>query len=352
LITRAAPSPTSPSEADRYVQYVEGLERAFEEAVRRAGAIDKVYRIAGRLLRVRFAGETLVPLLSPALGHASVSAAEEPALTACVWDPQAIGVRLPEPPWGSEGQLPGGRVVRNWNGVELAFLPDGELNVFDRNRRLAFHSPGVARELSSIPLLTIIHWWMSEHNLYCVHAGAVGFESGGVLLVGRGGAGKSTATLSCLQSRLGYVADDFCLMSAESAPQAYSLYSSAKLEPDQIPKLPFLLRPDGRLKYSFGKAIVFLACDFPEKLLPGFPVRAVLVPKITGRTDTAATRVSPAEAIKALAPSTLFILSGSGQPGLAAMAKLVRSVPCYRLEVGTDLPTIPRAIEDILRISQ
>jgi hypothetical protein len=282
-----------------------------------------------------------------------MSAAGEPALTVCAWDPESTGVRLPNPPWNSAPQADRGKiVVRNWNGVDLAVLPDGEVNLLDHNRKIAFYCPSPALELNSSPFLTILHWWMRGEDIYCIHAGAVGFESGGVLLVGRGGSGKSTAALSCLQSSLGFVSDDYCLMSAGSVSRVYSLYSSGKLEPHQTAKLPFLLGPGGEQKYSFDKAVFFLSRSFSQKLVPGFPVRAVLVPKVTGRTATAATRIPAVEAMKALAPSTLFQLTGSGQPGLVAMATLVKSVPCYRLEVGIDLPTIPRAIEDILRAKQ
>jgi hypothetical protein len=63
---------------------------------------------------------------------------------------------------------------------------------------------------------------------------------------------------------------------------------------------------------------------------------------------TGAVPISPVEALKALAPSTLFQLIGASQKDLRAMAELVRKVPCYRLELGTDLAAIPRAIEQLL----
>lgn len=74
----------------------------------------------------------------------------------------------------------------------------------------------------------------------------------------------------------------------------------------------------------------------------------VLVPRIVGGLSTTAVPISPIEALKALAPSTLFQLIGAGQKDFRAMAELVRTVPCYRLELGTDLAAIPRAIEELL----
>ena len=41
---------------------------------------------------------------------------------------------------------------------------------------------------------------MSDRNLQYVHAGAVGNKNGGILLVGKGGSGKSSTALACLKS--------------------------------------------------------------------------------------------------------------------------------------------------------
>jgi hypothetical protein len=341
--TEEALTPGPESAAD----YLERLEQAFHEATRRARTVERDYAVAGRRLRLRFAGEALVRVLTPALAHLRTSDAEPPELTVYVWDPASTGIPPPACPWTPRGEFGETRtVVENWPGVEFVAFPHGEeIDVLDRARGIGFHCRGGTPV--SLPLLTILDWWLAERGLHCIHAAAVGIESGGVLLAGRGGSGKSTAAVACLRSPLGYVADDYCVLAA-GAPYAHALYSSAKLARSQLERLPFLTPPGAPAEPCDDKEIVFLARAFRAKLLPGFPIRAVLAPRITGRARTTVADLTPGEAMKALAPSSLFQLGGARQRRLHAIAILVRTVPCYRLDLGTALDAIPGVILDLL----
>jgi hypothetical protein len=57
---------------------------------------------------------------------------------------------------------------------------------------------------------------------------------------------------------------------------------------------------------------------------------------------------SKIDALLALAPSTLLMMPLPEVAQFEMLARLVQSVPTYRLDLGTDLETIPRAIEPIL----
>ena len=327
-------------------QYLEQLGEAFHEATRRAGPVEHEYEIAGLRLRLRFAGDELVRFLTPALAHLRASGGEAADLTVCIWD----AIPPPACPWTPDGRFGEARtVVDNWQGVEFVAFPHGEeIDLLDRPRGLGFHCRATAGPHASLPLLTILDWWLAERDLHCIHAAAVGVESGGVLLAGRGGSGKSTTALACLRSPLRYVADDYCVLSVAGAPHAHALYSSAKLARAQLDGLSFLSPPEAPSEPCDDKDVVFLERAFREKLLPGFPIRAVLAPRITGRDRTTVADLSPGEAMKALAPSSLFQLGGARQRRLHAIASLVRMVPCYRLDLGTDLAAIPGVILDLL----
>jgi hypothetical protein len=54
--------------------------------------------------------------------------------------------------------------------------------------------------------------------------------------------------------------------------------------------------------------------------------------------------ISRAAALAALAPSTIFQLHPPQENALARMAALVSQVPCYSLELGSDIERIPEAI--------
>ena len=70
------------------------------------------------------------------------------------------------------------------------------------------------------PLIPILHLWMSYMGSQLLHAAAVGLPNKGVLIVGKGGSGKSNTALSCLNSKLYYAADDYCILSFNPEPVA------------------------------------------------------------------------------------------------------------------------------------
>jgi hypothetical protein len=202
---------------------------------------------------------------------------------------------------------------------------------------------------SGSPLLRIFHWWMRCHGSQLVHAGAVGTPEGGVLLVGKGGSGKSTTCLRCLDSALLYLGDDYCLISTDPFPYAHSLYNSGKVDAQDISRFTFLksaLSNADRLDRE--KALYFLSAHFSEKISNGFPLRAVLLPRVTGLPDTNIRKLSASASLLASAPSTIFQLPGAGQQAFKVLGDLVRQVPSYALEVGTDLSQIPHAILSLL----
>ena len=61
--------------------------------------------------------------------------------------------------------------------------------------------------------------------------------------------------------------------------------------------------------------------------------------------------ISPAAALKALAPSTIFQLAGMDHSTLGTLAACVRRVPCYTLRLGSTFSAIPRAIQDVLALT-
>jgi hypothetical protein len=197
------------------------------------------------------------------------------------------------------------------------------------------------------PFTTIFNWWMEHQNRQCVHAAAVGNETGGVLLPGKSGSGKSTTSLACLDSELLYVSDDTSLISCEHEPFVYSLYNTAKIGHFQhLPRLESYVSNAVRVENE--KGMIFLHQHFPEKIISGFPLKGILVPRITGGKATHIKPATPGMALKALAPSTLFQLPGAGLGAFRLMSQLVKNVPCYELELGTHMEDIPEVIQQFL----
>jgi len=330
--------------------------QAFERAEEVAnGPVELFYTIGGYNIRLRFAGSSLVPIITPALEHLTRSPFKSPALTICLWDSVSTGTTMPSSPWSQDDYDARGEVCCYNDGVNYASfnLAAGALNMLNTEMNLALYWVRDSRHIpyyeSGSPLLRILHWWMSKHGRQVIHAGAVGTAHGGVLLAGRGGSGKSNTALSCLNSKLLYLSDDYCLLSAEPVPYAYSIYNSGKVDPASLQRHPYLvsaIHNSGSLDSE--KALFYLHRHYPDNIGTGFPIRAIVLPKITRVEEPRISKTSPMTALRALAPSTIFQLPSAGPKAFNVIAEVVKKVPCYTLEIGPDLSRVPDIILDLL----
>jgi hypothetical protein len=341
--------------------YFEAVHRAFQQAERSSGRGERFdFQVAGQKIRLRFASPALISQLTLAFAHLPGWQAGEPDLTVCIWDSATTGVNMPLPPWsggayhaqGREFKFEEGRVRYHDGQIQMFFYMDEHAMLLDRRSRIGIFWVPEAEMLSyhesGAPLRTLFHWWFSNSNQQFVHAAAVGLPEGGVLMAGRGGSGKSTSTLACLDSPLLLASDDYCLLRVAPEPRAYSLYNTAKIAPNSLALFPELeSRISNPQKLAEEKALFFLEQHFPEKLILDFPLRGLLIPRVTGRATTKLEPASAVEGLKALAPSTIFQLSDEGHQAFQVMSRFVKQVPCYTLLLGTELEQIP---ETILRL--
>jgi hypothetical protein len=155
--------------------------------------------------------------------------------------------------------------------------------------------------------------------------------------------------LACLAGGLDFAGDDYCAVSA-NPEYIHGLYCSAKLSADSRDRLPGLA--DAIHSSGTGpaeKTLYLMNRLFPRQLSAGFPMRAILLPRVAGVDDTCVSPIPPARALRALAPSTIFQLAGAGGNAFQMLASAVRRVPCFELAVGTDLPQIPAAVRKLLK---
>jgi len=325
-----------------------------EAASQGAGVLEHSYEIAGRRVLMRFAGPAMFDRMAGAFAHLESSRVDEPELRINIWDTASTGTVAP-PILGVE--LNGdatGPIYYYEEGDVQALSRWNTLSVFDgRTGEAWYWAPDPAAMSSwdwASPMRSILHWWLGRHDVLQVHAGAIGSPEGGVLVVGRGGSGKSTTTLASLSSGLRYAGDDYVAVEIGSSPYVHSLYSSGKLDTHHLERFPELGaavvnadRPAGE------KAVVYAEQARRGVSIHGFPIRAVLVPRVAGVADTRIVAASPTAALAALAPSTIFQLHPPQRDALTRMGALVRQVPCYSIELGTTLAQIPRAVSELLR---
>ena len=344
---------TGKEQASRSVEYFQSLYELFKSSQQVTGPIERSYIIGGYLIRLSFAGEALLSL-TRALEHLSTNDCSTPDLRICLSDSESTGQSMIPRPW-EDGDFLARGVIQGYNTERIytAFQHgSAAVSVLDKERNLAVFwapDPRLPYWEEGSPLRTILYWWLLSQELQLVHAAAVGNSTGGVLIGGKGGSGKSTTALACLESNLSYVGDDYTLLGLDPGPVVHSLYNSAKLNNDHAQRFPALLPKIANTdRLTEEKALLFVNEHYPAKVATRLPIQAILLPRVTGLVETRLKRVSVAMALASLAPSTIFQLPRAGNEAFKFLATFARQLPCFSLELGTDLSTIPSVIEGLL----
>ena len=341
----------------------EGARRAEDHA----GHREHHYSVAGHAVQLRIAGKGFADKLPGALAHLSRPPGDVPSLTVHAWDDVSTGTGLPRllsrylffVQMHCFDYLGPRNEMTDFHGPRIRAIMHLDpviVSLFDPVRSVALYwTPDVAQIPIwdwGTPLRVILNEWAKLHGLFLAHSGAVGLAEGGVIFAGKSGSGKSTSALACLgHGALMYAGDDYSLLSVTGQPYVHSLYSSGKLKgmPDFdrfSHLLPLVVNRD---HLERQKALVFLSEAFQGKVASGFPLRAILVPRISGRPETTIEPSTPMAALRALAPSTLLQLPGEGRETMARLSALVRRVPAYTLNAGTHMGGIAQNVEALLK---
>ncbi len=344
------------SEDEQRVFFQASLDRALM-AQAKVGTVERWFEVAGAALRVCFAGERLVECLVPALAHLEVPARSRADAVFHVWDGESTGVAMVPPICAKEhfsgrGDIWGmasRRFKSNFLWAEAAVaLMDVETATGVYWTHTASVLPFWAK---ASPLRNLLHWWTESKGFQLVHGAAVGRGGEGVLITGKGGLGKSTAALACLDAGLEYIGDDYLVVELGPVPRVHSLYCTGKLNWDQMARFPRL----GSLARSHGsplgeKAVMYLHPAMDRQLPRVLILKAILTPDIVDHPATTFSPVSAPVLERAAGFTTMTQLPHVGRHTTAFIARLVAGLPGLRLELGSDLAAIPKAIETLLAL--
>jgi hypothetical protein len=337
------------------LDYIECLEEAFEVAAEQAGgASERGLEIGGCAIRFRFSTEALSDALTAALSHHPACDADSADFTICAFDASAAGIRLPTFPWGPADVRERGE-VRGFNDDRVRTLYEidaGMLSMLDVEGGRTFLAVDDLRRMPSwhraAPMRVIFHWILGSPTMLLAHAAAVGDGAGGVLLAGAGGSGKSTTAVACAAAGLRYAGDDYVLLETAGRPVVHSLYTSAKLTATSLailsPLGPTLL--PGSIEDE--KRVINMARAFPHGIARSLPVQAIVLPQVTRGEPARLVRASAAQALRALAPTTIYQLPSNGGRALGQFAELVRRVPAYTLAIGDDMSIVCDVISELI----
>ena len=130
----------------------------------------------------------------------------------------------------------------------------------------------------------------------------------------------------------------------------HSLYNSVFLKVSDATRFPSLAPFVTKGSRHEEKCAVVLSRVFPERLTRTAVIRVLVLPRIVDSANPKFYSATRGEALLALGPSSLLQIPSRrlGLRGFAKLAQLVERVPCYWLELGRDLGSIPQCVEEIL----
>jgi hypothetical protein len=315
------------------------------------------YTFGGRQVCMRIVGLELAEHISRPFSHLKINNDDTriPDLTINLWDDRlASDDRCLH--WSDNGTGWHEATLESPEGRFLGQRLPNTLSCLDRmNKRIlgtiAWHDKIFIYERGKT-LSRLLLNWCNDEGVQVTHAGLVSRGDRGILFVGKSGSGKSTSSLACLLAGFDYLSEDYVGLERckNGLFVGHSLYNSVFLRTDQLGRFPELApyAVRGRLPHE-EKSVIILSQIYPERLKQAVPIRALVLPRIT---DIASPQLRPAskgEALLALGPTSLLQIPnrGLGVGGFNKLAQLVESVPCFRLEVGSNIMAIPRCLEDL-----
>ncbi|TVQ05936.1 MAG: glycosyltransferase, partial [Balneolaceae bacterium] len=293
---------------------------------------------------------------TPAIEHLEISEPVNSDCTIHIWDSQSTGIDMIPPPceknhFTDRGDIWGFTSKR----IKTAFhWSEFSVNVMDMDTNKAVYWVRLPAQLPywvySSPLRTIFHWWMEKNGGQLLHAAAVGTDEGAVLITGKGGVGKSTTALACLNAGMNYLADDYLIVKNDPSPTVFSLYNTGKLNRGEKIKFSQLRKFAGPvIQEDQEKDVLFFYPELKNQLLKSSPVRAILEPEVKHKQNTTFKNISYWRIQRALSFTTMSQLPGVGAHTHDFINKFCGSVPSYRLEPGTDIDKLPAAISEFIR---
>lgn len=186
-------------------------------------------------------------------------------------------------------------------------------------------------------------FWAKHSDKLLLHAAAVGCNKTGVLVVGRGGRGKSTFAVSCLTEGLDFVSDDYTLLTASGPLDAMPLYSCVGLRQDMWEKLPELGQPSAMV---LGKPLF----EIPGSRYCGrMRIKAIIMPLAAGDDEPSIYPIARSNALAQLISSTVSQLESKHDTALIQkMSMRLAGLPVYEMRMSTDLKKNPAFLRSFI----
>lgn len=344
------------------IPYLKVLSETFSKANKEN--IKYSFTIADKNINFVLSNSVLASKLLPAFAHLKSSIDSLSDLTVYVWDSTVSGIPLEKPSFerveNEEGINNGyGFNVQYGDITEPRFIyVDSDfpfMCYYDPIKKEAYYwyknADAIPYYEKGAPMHTLFDWWVETEGMLLTHAGAVGNKKGGVLIVGKGGQGKSTAAISSLWGDdLYYIADDYLILQNKPQPIVYSLYNTGKLNYDHLMEklphlIPFLENPKTA---KDEKGLFFFHKSHPEKMISTLKLSSAVLPLVHFEKETITQPEKPMRLLIGLASSTIYQSSRGNKEKLNILTSTLSQLPCYTLSAGEDLSDIPKQLKKLI----
>lgn|GEM_PF-2630890 len=323
------------------VEYFEEALALFEGAT--SYSTDQI-TIAERKVHLKAIGDPdLRDLFLPSLAHLlDLSTVFSPDLTIWYGEDKHLSKKMKAPPWeGFNGQ--GYNADLSQDDVQVFFQPwQTQIFLYSASRKTGIYwvrkSEDVPWWECTFSFRAIFHLWSRDLPAQLVHAGAISKNGSGVLITGQSGSGKTTSCLNLLRAGYDYLGDDYVWVELDEQIKVYTLYHTAKIEPENLDKrfAEWKGKIRNKSEYRSQKAIFDIKDLYPEAAVAVTALKAILLPKVAHQETTHYVRANPTQSLMAMAPTTLHHLPHNRQNAYQKMMRISSNLPGYHWHLGSE----------------
>ncbi|MCL2439666.1 MAG: nucleotidyltransferase family protein [Alphaproteobacteria bacterium] len=247
------------------------------------------------------------------------------------------------------------------DGTELLWAHDRDANAY------YIMAPGLSEREK-------FQWYFGDHILVAflyrimmasgravLHSAAVGTNGKGVLLAGRGGAGKSSLAISALLNGLDYVSDDYVALKKDGGGvSAHPIYATTALSDFSVRNLPGFNGVVISDNWNGKKKIYDLephVADFAKSLV----IKAVVLPNITGAAKPSINKIDKGRVIVQMLHSTIGQVCYDKDPSsrspvcmqsspahMVHLMSFVKDLDFYEIDLSPDFDANINALKEFI----
>jgi hypothetical protein len=159
----------------------------------------------------------------------------------------------------------------------------------------------------------------------------------GLLILGKGRAGKSSTTLAGLTAGLSTVGDDYVALADGDIPSVRLLYRVVKQDRQGLGRIPGLAAGLADRATNWQGKVEFNPLEFfPDAFAQSFNLAAVMVPHIAHAVRPSIAPIAPSSAMLSLMSTNLHQHIGEPETGMAFFGDILRKCPCFRIDLAVD----------------